>query len=672
MESLEDAPAAYCRLFGTFSLEDARGSPVRIRSRRARALLAHLIVVGASGASRERLSGLLWSDRAEEQARASLRQCLLELRHELTDAGIDSLDVGRDQVVRRRAGLEADLDRLEDAIRQRNGAVLSATLEEIGASLLLEGLSIGGLYDEWLARTRAQVDNHIEQGVRRLIDVAEEQGAWDDLRRIAAAYLLRSPADEAVAAAAIRADMALGVTSAAHRRFRALESTLASEYGVKPSSSVSRALATSAEPFYAPTPAALPSATPTDEPSKPVVIVCAFEGADLNQDTLALAQAVRDEVVTGLSRFRHLNVVIDPQPASSLDAHAFDHPGLVFALGARMRPGGRPGITVQLVRLETRSVLWSERFETPESEILSATDTIVGRVVGAVLPSINLDLVKPRREPDSDIVYLGYLHAQKRAWAAATHADARAAAAELAELIEAHPNVVLPYPHLAFLYNTDFNYTLAGSSDPATRGEALRLAKMAMSIDRGHAHSYVIAAWCYLRERRWEPAERLFEQALSLNPFNAGRLKEIGFGLLFLDQRERARALLDRCLLVNPVPEDFIFTDLGLLELVCGNSERAATYFELVANPSIWSALYQAVNAELSGHSQPSMSRRVVDRIVAIWPKDVEMTDDAVIAWMLRHNPFRSSEVEDRFVSGVRMMLSSASAQTTPGPLARQ
>src|SRR5436190_5371338 len=93
---LEGVPILRFRLFGAFSIED-NGRQLRMRSRRARALIAYLIFAGSVGASRERLSGLLWSDRGDEQARASLRQCLLELRRELEEAGITALDVGREQ-----------------------------------------------------------------------------------------------------------------------------------------------------------------------------------------------------------------------------------------------------------------------------------------------------------------------------------------------------------------------------------------------------------------------------------------------------------------------------------------------------------------------------------------------------------------------------------------------
>ena len=88
MTLLRPTALARCRVFGVFAVEAPQG-PIRIRSRRARALLGYLLLAPPGGATRERLSGLLWSDRGEEQARASLRQCLLELRKELLEAELD-------------------------------------------------------------------------------------------------------------------------------------------------------------------------------------------------------------------------------------------------------------------------------------------------------------------------------------------------------------------------------------------------------------------------------------------------------------------------------------------------------------------------------------------------------------------------------------------------------
>jgi DNA-binding SARP family transcriptional activator len=665
-----------CRLFGAFAVE-IDGEPVRLRSRRARALLAFLVVAGPGGASRERLSGLLWSDRGEEQARASLRQCLLELRRELDAVGAHVLDIGREQVSLRPGGVGSDFEDLQTALRRHDAAALVTDVRQIGPNPLVEDLSVGGLFDEWLSRTRAQVDSAIELEFRRMIEAAEESRDWDQLRAVAEAYLLRAPTDEVVAAAAIRADMAQGITSAAHRRFRALESTLANEYGLRPGSTVSQAMAAKAEPSAQPTaqpatqaaepPAQATAAAPAraaDPTARPIVVVGAFESADLDAQTLALAQLFRDEVVSGLSRFRDVVVITDPQPITVVDSAGFSDPRLVFALGARLRAGG--GMTVQLVRLHTRGVAWSERFDVPEAETLSAIDTIVARVVGAVLPSIDLHLVLPAREADSDSIYLQFLRARSRAMGAATHEEALGAADDLRALIAAHPNFVMPYPQLAGLLNTDFRYTRAGSSDTAAYDEALALAKTALNLDRGHDHCYTLTAWCYLRRREFELAGRFLDQALSRNLFNARRLAEVGFALVFLDERDRARELLNRCLLVNPTPEDSFFHDLGLLEMVCGNHERAATYFDLVANRSIWNTVCRSVNAELAGRSDSQFAERARVRIAAIWPDDREMTEDAVVGWARKHHVFRSREVDERFEAGVRMMLAAASDPAKP------
>ena len=56
------------------------GGEATPRAKKARALVAYLASMPGRTAARNTLIALLWSDRANEQARASLRQCLFELR----------------------------------------------------------------------------------------------------------------------------------------------------------------------------------------------------------------------------------------------------------------------------------------------------------------------------------------------------------------------------------------------------------------------------------------------------------------------------------------------------------------------------------------------------------------------------------------------------------------
>lgn len=70
-------------LFGGVSVRDASGTDIPLTSRKAKGLLAFLASPPGTARSREEIAALLWSDRAEAQARASLRQVLSALRRDL-------------------------------------------------------------------------------------------------------------------------------------------------------------------------------------------------------------------------------------------------------------------------------------------------------------------------------------------------------------------------------------------------------------------------------------------------------------------------------------------------------------------------------------------------------------------------------------------------------------
>src|SRR5262245_44564588 len=84
MRGTDQGPSpVYLRLLGDPDLEVGQGQPVIPSGRKVRALLACLALSPGRAWPREKLMALLWSDRSDEQARASLRQALAELRRAL-------------------------------------------------------------------------------------------------------------------------------------------------------------------------------------------------------------------------------------------------------------------------------------------------------------------------------------------------------------------------------------------------------------------------------------------------------------------------------------------------------------------------------------------------------------------------------------------------------------
>jgi DNA-binding SARP family transcriptional activator/TolB-like protein len=661
---------ARLELFGGFKLNVA-GRPVSVSSRRARAMIAYLCLSRDAAATRERLAGLLWSDRGEEQARASLRQCLLEIRAALSPVEIDLIDAGRETVRLRSGSPPSDLVELEDAMTSRDAGALTGLLDRLGSSQLLADCGVGGLFDTWLDEARSQLDRRIGAAVHACLGDLEAAQSWSAVRQLAEAYLQRDPLDERVVAAAMRADAALGHNSTAYRRFQILQAALRKEYGLKPGSELMDALASiSASPGRGPGVAAPEAPAPTPRAASglagpPLVIVAAFDASE--ERLVNLAKAIRDEAVSGLARFRDLRVITDPQRIDLIGVEGMAEREGVYVLGSTFRPSlDGVKVAVQLLRIADRHVVWSDALTLPQPEIVETTERIIAQVIGAVLPSINADMVERAQMPPNAI-YERYLMARDAAARAESFEQARAAAKELESLIAAEPSFVLPYLPLAGLYNTDFGYTRALSSGEAERERAFLLAKTALAQDRGHVHGYTVMGWCYLWRRQWDAARFHFDQAMALNPFHADRVMETAMGYLFLGETETARRLLDRCLMLNPTPKDEFFRAQAFVELVSPDHGRAASYLELIAKPTLWDTIYSAINASLGAMPLETKAGAARKRLRSIWPEGQPMSEHAVMAWVDNHNPLRSEGDRQRFLQGAREVLVEAGPSGRPG-----
>ncbi len=97
------------RLLGPFAIEANVGRPIAIavRSRKARALLAYLAMQRDYRGTREELATLLWGDGPDQQARHSLRQCLIALRQDL-GLGSEILALDREAIWLRAQSVSVD------------------------------------------------------------------------------------------------------------------------------------------------------------------------------------------------------------------------------------------------------------------------------------------------------------------------------------------------------------------------------------------------------------------------------------------------------------------------------------------------------------------------------------------------------------------------------------
>src|SRR5262245_38102978 len=141
----------HVKVLGGFDARIGSEGPLDIANRKTRALLAYLALPAGRAHSRDKLTGLLWSDRGDEQARNSLRQALAELGRALAAVAPAALIKGRDTLALDPRAAEIDAQQFEQlAASNQSGDLRHAA--ELYAGDLLDGFGVrDATFEEWLA-----------------------------------------------------------------------------------------------------------------------------------------------------------------------------------------------------------------------------------------------------------------------------------------------------------------------------------------------------------------------------------------------------------------------------------------------------------------------------------------------------------------------------------------
>ena len=190
------------RLLGRFAVTIVRNgaSPhvVDVSGKLRRALLGYLAMQPGFAETRERLATLLWGDSPDNQARQSLRHCVLDLRRDFEAVGLEPLIIERDTIA-----LDADLvssDANEFLVLARSD--VPADCE--AAAAVYSGAFLDGVdldvepFDQWrrgervrLEQTAAQL---FEREARRFAAAGDGPQALRAAERLVAIDPLREPA----------------------------------------------------------------------------------------------------------------------------------------------------------------------------------------------------------------------------------------------------------------------------------------------------------------------------------------------------------------------------------------------------------------------------------------------------------------------------------------------
>ena len=165
----------WVRVLGGFALEKPTGELELSLSRpRALAVLAVLTVAGSLGCTRDRLIGLLWSEKDEERARHNLRDAVYAIR---TALGSEALTGQGDALHLNPTMVDSDVYRFTTAMKEGRHAEAIA----LYAGPLLDGFHIDEApeFERWLDGERTHLLRERQQAAKQLAREAEQEEHWD-------------------------------------------------------------------------------------------------------------------------------------------------------------------------------------------------------------------------------------------------------------------------------------------------------------------------------------------------------------------------------------------------------------------------------------------------------------------------------------------------------------
>ena len=530
------ASEAALTLLGPMRLVGKAGDEMTPKARKTRALLA-IVALSKGAVPRSKLTDLLWGDRGEEQAKASLRQALYELR-DLSGAGL--LTVSRELVSAGPKRLWTDTGMIESATVPSE---VAEALSEIQWPPLSDLNDITPELDDWLRTERTRLSTCVLQKGSDAAETAVANGDAASARRIADCLERIDPLDERAAQIGARADVALGDRAAAHRRVERLEKRLRAELGLEPSPAIKALLseAPRQEPKARTTVADLTVKTrrswtlpallaaviivaaalfyflrPSAVEAQPSIAVLPFEEA--GQKTHGyFATGVSDEILNLLSheqRIRVLGRVSAEEIAHRTNSlETARQLGITHLLDGSVRTAGnRVLVIVTLTRVSDGAQLWSEKYERRLGDIFA----VQGDIAKTVASRLSLSLGASPSRPTSPEVYDRYLAARQlireRREVTLLEADRL-----LREAIRLDPNYAPAYAELSLevMLRSDHPTSYGSLPIDEARAEALQLAKKAIQLDPNLGDAYAAMGFVDLQDKKSAP---FYRKAVQLSP----------------------------------------------------------------------------------------------------------------------------------------------------------
>ena len=586
--------------------------------KKARALLAFLAAQAGQPVTRERLADLLWPYQGSEQARHSLRNCLLELRKAL-GRGTDAY-LAADFANCRIQDAIVDLVQFERLSRSQHRCDLQAAADLYRGELLADFDINSEPFQEWLAAERDRTLAMVCDILHRLSAQQDAAGEHDAAIQSGRRLVFLDPLSEFGQRALIRAYAHAGRRGEALRQYRSCAETLKRELGVAPdvetqslANEISRSsTAREHNPPEFPAEDGDPIArvgasdrspgrrvppqvdVPNQGTAKPrwpcllpniAVAVAPVRNLTGDPDQQYLVEAFTEDLVTDLLRHGRglsLKPLGDdrgpPDNGNRISERGYDY---IVTGSAQTSAPGLLRVNMRITDAATSEYLWAGRHEF-KSEDLAPIQTRITRRISRELHVLLLQAASRRALATSGLD-LGVTECLSEASSAlkgkvTPELTAQAQTAYLTAL--AHdPRNVEALTGLALTCQNFVSNPWWGDPRAAAAASDLGREAVAIALDLapGHAVAKLIQGMLYSAAGQLELAERAFAQTLGMDHGLGAAHGFAGYNAALLGRAEETWPAIERAMSLDQSDRrhSIWFCFGGFAELLLGRSEAA-------------------------------------------------------------------------------------------------
>lgn len=565
------------KLFGAFEARLQTGERLALKGRKAQALLARLALKPGVPCARETLMALLWSARGDEQARASLRQALAELRRACKAAGAAPLLVARDAVTLDPEAVSSDVAAFERALAEGAPDALARATELYAGPLLAGFASPDPAFDEWLRDERARLSELAGEALGRLLRRRAEAGETGAAIATARSLLALDPLHESVHRTLMELYAATGERTLALKQFQACSEVLRAELGVEPEAETrrlrERILAVqdtrsdggsdlgsetegeAASRAGAPTGA---DGGPLPLPDKPSIAVLPLTNMSGDAEQDYFGDGITEDIITELSRFGELFVIARNScfayKGRSVKVQEIGRDlGVQYVLeGSVRKASDRVRISVQLVEAASGTHVWAERYDRQLEDLFAVQDEVVQTIVGTLVGRIeHYDAQRAKRAQTRNLRAYDYaIQGRQHYYRFSREANLKARAL-IEKALALDPEYGAAISALAETHWMDW-WTGWVVAPGESFGQYITLSHRLLALDDNYFRAQYGMGWVYAVSRDYERARYHFDRAAALTPHDANVRMEQGLYAMLDGRHDEATVRVQEASRLNP------------------------------------------------------------------------------------------------------------------------